>query len=721
MRNRRLIIIFLGLLLILISYYVRRDYVAIGDINEPSDAREYQIAATTNIAPFAQDLLNGKAFTYPIRQWKEAVGYLNTHGVPLYIAYTAFWSALKIDHRAVTLIVNSILTGFLFFTAAAFLPLWIAIAVGLIAVVYTPLFVFLPTWMPDTFSASVLPFLFVAIAYLLARSRKPSALLLAGVLLAATGFTRHVFSYLGVLTLLLYWIIEKGKSAKHNIWYLLLGYGVPSGIWRGILLWTNIAPYAKGVILSALYYSLNLVNQGWYMGVGAPGISVYKILYLITHQNLFAQILLRLERIPMFYRNPAIEYAFSFPLPETILWILHWLLLFLSLWGLRQAFRKKILLYMALPFFWNTLLVPQYVVEDPRTQLSVAGLLILFAGFGLAELQDLFKSSITRKAVFLTSILFIIWIFYQPTVLSIELWLTNTIIPPKIFFYVHNILVGGVFLWATKKLITFERTQHSIIPHSRFRLIPAFIPLLGFLFILGYQLRNYRWHEWFTYLPAKQKIIQTIDLLPYQLPLLSETHGYVLIDVEDPNAGKNLEVMFNGAKLTQALPMSKSHSPVDLMAIRQWQQNWPRTNYSTVDEELANSPLWPSMHQWLIFPIEGKSLREKNQIEVQNTQYLTSSLPKIFGDYPGYQNGLSYHGPSPRIFAGKIIYNRYQILRDIRMSETRRVHSGTNTSMRTDSSGKQTDDLSVLLGKQSGRYRIFFLFPFMVGDPEDIF
>lgn len=206
------------------------------------------------------------------------------------------------------------------------------------------------------------------------------------------------------------------------------------------------------------------------------------------------------------------------------------------------------------------------------------------------------------------------------------------------------------------------------------------------------------------------------------LKKLKEKKGYLLIDLKDPQMGKQLQVSFNNKVLSERLPLVQSFSHIDLLVLRQFQRGLPRKGWSVIEESLLSESVFPNTHEWLIIPLEGDQMREKNTIDVINIYRNSDKPPIIFGDYYSTLSFFhtTYDGPTPRIFQGSASFYKFQVDSDIRLPERRYIFS-INESAYYKKGIKQSGDLSSSFGIQTGRYRIFFPFPYTTGDPEDIF
>lgn len=229
--------------------------------------------------------------------------------------------------------------------------------------------------------------------------------------------------------------------------------------------------------------------------------------------------------------------------------------------------------------------------------------------------------------------------------------------------------------------------------------------VIFFAIAVAPEIRSRTWHEWRKPIRQGQEVHQEITIGKRALEALKDAQGYLIIDIEDPNASQFLRISLNGRELTDRVPMAKRMSPVDLRAVRQWQRSLPRLGgYTGVENGLAEAAAWPNFREWLAIPIRGSTLEKINQITIKNNSIVGGNPPYFFGDYPPYGTQQFYEGPTGRLFQGPRTHNKYQVEGDMRLAERRPLQSVSNKS-------------TLVIG----RYRIFFLFPYLGGDPEDLF
>lgn len=692
---RKVIIILLSIIFFIFSYQVRLGFLNTHDYSEPSDAGEYVGAATARVPfPFFN---------------KNAVKALNVHGVPTYNYYSTSLSFFGLIPQKIAPISNSFFTVLLFLTSLSFLPLSISIILGVVASIYTPLFAAIYSWMPENFTTIIIPTLVILASFLIVRAKDAKTHLLAGIILALIGFSRNVFLFYGILFIAIYLLLFRNLKKK-NVFALALGYIVPVLLWLILVQIDNAFPYTPGSFESAVYYANNLKTDGWTLD--AVKVSWLEIIKNTILQNPISLILLRLERIVRFFQNPANAYSSSFPFStQENLIAFHFFILFFAAWGIRGIFKNKTLFFIFSAILWNIFFITSTYLEEIRLQAPTIGLVLLFAAVGINEYLKLLQSKYAKIPIIIITSIFLIWFFLRSHILGLELELFSFIKDAGIWRAVN--ILGAAFLmfYASRKLWEDD--------HKNLRsLVPFFI----FILVLASHLRSEIWHQWKAPLLFGQYAEQTIDLTKTQAEEIKKLKGYLLIDMQDVNSGKFLSVKLNDNILKEQLPMNKMRSPVDLMAIRQWQRQLPRLGWGHVEEEIASASAWPNMHQWLVFPLDGDILKDKNTIIIKNTNHFSSIPPVIFGDYLSSGDEKRYEGPDARIFQGYMHFNKYQIDQDFRLNGKLSLLSISNTSkFYLIDEAVLADDLSLVFGKQTGRYRIFFLFPYRSGDPESIF
>lgn len=691
---RNILIAALCVFLFIFSYQVRIGFLNTKDFNEPSDANEYTTSAR-NLNLYLKDIFNNRNLFYGFS--KHVIETFNVHGVPLYNIYTTFLSLLNFNPQTIAPVTSSFFVVFLFLVSLAFLPLGISVTLGFLASVYTPLFAPIYSWMPENFTSIIIPVLVIAASILAVSAKSFRRFLLIGIILFLVGFSRNVFMFYGVLFITIYLLIFK-EVKKKNALGLILAYVLPLLLWLLIVRWSGTSPYGRGNFQSSVFYANNLKTDGWTLdGVNMTWLGVTKNTLL---QNPISLVLLRLERIVRFFKNPANAYSTSFPFSQGGLLLLHTVILFFAAWGIRTIFRNKTLLLIFSSLAWNVFFITSYYLEEVRLQAPTIGLVILLAGLGIREYLHLARTKYLKVPMVILSSLFLIWLFFNFYILGLELAIFPFIKDVGILRIINIITLIFILLYISRKFLNYDRGK-----------ISALVPFFIFTLLLASSLRSKIWHEWSTPLSIGQMIEQKIDLSGSQVEEWKKTNGYLLIDMEDANSGRFLSVSLNGFVLEGGLPMYKMRSPVDMLAIRQWQRTLPRLGWGHIEDELRESPAWPNMHQWLVFPIKGDILKNNNTVFVENANYFSSSQPLIFGDYLSFGDRKHYEGPEARIFQGYMHFNKYQIDQDFRLNRKLPLLSKNNiSSLRLVDGQMLIDDLSLALGKQTGRYRIFLLF-----------
>ncbi len=719
---KKIPVLIFSLLLFWIAYQVRLEFIKTRDYNEPSDAAEYKHArpGANGVFVLVSDIAHGKGITQSDWLIRHNTDTLNLHGTPLYIAYLVLLQRQHLDPQMVAPMLHAGFVVFLFFLAWKFFSPAVALVVGTIATVYTPLFAFVSSWMPESISPVAVP-VFVIISTLLVLTRKHWIwFLVAGIFLFLAGFTRHVFSFYGVLFITL-WVLVSPKRTQGQVVALLVGYALPTIVWRLWLMRFGTSVYGEGAIQSTIVVGHRLATDGWYSD-GIKGLTWWDMVYrVVLYQNPFALVLLELERISRLLKTAANSYSTSFPLPQEVLQMLHTFILFFAAWGLRRALKHKPLFLLASLIVWNTLFVVLYYVEEIRYQLPVVGVLLLLSGAGVFELVHLWRKRDARIPVVVISGLFFFWLAMRAYLIGLELWLVPFIWDSRVWRWMHIVVATGVFVFACNKLNGADHREKLVANHPWMRRAYVLLPVLTYLIVLASALRSRTWHEWRAPIRAGQRIEQKIVISNDALEKVRQKKGYLIIDFQDANAAQFLRIRINNEERTDYLPIGNRVSPVDLMATRQWQRVLPRLGgYTHIEEALLLAPTWPDLHEWLVIAMEGTDVKEENIITIENNNLLSSQPAIIFGDYQPYDRGF-YEGPTPRLFQGNRTHNKYQVEGDMRLTETRALKSLVNKSTLVNGRGEHTDDLSTVSGLQKGRYRIFFLFPFTTGDPEDIF
>ncbi|MBI5449570.1 hypothetical protein HY948_04645 [Candidatus Gottesmanbacteria bacterium] len=704
---KKILILGITLFLFWIAYQVRLEFVATGDYNEPSDAKEYRLAAiaVNNLWRIAVGSLVIEEQSAFIAALKHNFAGANTHGSPLYNVYVAVLENAKWTPRDVAPILNAGFVSALFLTALKLFPLWIALAVGLVGAFYTPFFAFIYSWMPEQITGVALQLTVFAISWIVLRKKHLYWFVGAGFILFIMGLIRHVFTYYGMLFIGLPLLMDRTIKRK-NLYGLIAGYAIPVIAWNAMLTFTGTSIYGVGGIASTFMNAHTLATDGWWMdGIKVSGwMDMFS--RLLLRQNMASLFILELERVSRLWRHAANSYATSFPFADQrSLQLLHAGILFLAAWGTRAALRHRFMLLISSMILWNTVFVSLYYVEEIRYQMPVLGILLLLAGAGIEELRFLWNYQSARKSVLSLCGLFLSWILLGPYILGIELRIIPLISDSRVWRIVNFLVSGVIVVWALRMLWKIDRNAKLIIAHHWAKKLLPSVLIVYISIVIAPEIRSRNWHEWRKPLNQGEEIHQEITLGNEALSRLRDLNGYLIMDIQDPNATQFLTVMLNGQELFDRVPMMMRMSPVDLRAVRQWQRTLPRLGgYAGVEDALAEAAAWPNFREWLAIPIQGTFLEKENQIIVKNNAIAGGSLPYFFGDYPPYGTQLFYEGPTARLFQGPRTHNKYQVEGDMRLTERRPLQSIANKSTFV-----------------IGRFRIFFLFPYHGGDPEDLF
>ncbi|MBI5449564.1 hypothetical protein HY948_04615, partial [Candidatus Gottesmanbacteria bacterium] len=682
---RKLNIVLFCIFLFWISYQIRIGFIATGDYNEPSDWHEYLHAI-----PSAQWFLSFS----DKREWliKHNTAAINSHGTPLYIIFLALLYNKGLTPQQIAPIASAGFVVFLFLVSWKFFPPWIAVLVAVTASIYAPLFAFIYSYMAESLTPVVIPTIAIVASFVVCKAKRSSWFMLAGLLLFLMGFWRHIFAYYGVLFIFLWTITSPGKT-KSQVISLLVGYLVPTIVWQLWVWCFGGVVYGEGAVQSTLVVEHRLATDGWGMD-GIKGLAWVDVFQrVLIHQNPFSLALLEIERVGRFLKNPANSYATCFPLSCDVLKILHTTLLFLSVWGLRFVLRNRFLLLVASLSVWNTFFVSLYYIEELRYQMPVLGIFLLLAGAGLAEIQHMMRYRSVRRAIGTGVLLLVVWFAARQEVAGMEQWFLPTILNVRFWKMFHILAAFGFMFYLYRQLrgIDSKAKQHVL-----FSCIPAFFFLFG---IMPYA-RSKTWHEWRAPIRIGFRAEQNIVIDPLHLKTLLNRNGYLIVDIEDVNAGKFIQVSLNDAILSDRIPLGKRISPVDIMAIRQWQRLLPRLGgFVAVEEALYQAPAWPGLHEWLVIPVPGRLLQEVNTIMVENNNTVSADPAYLFGDYVPFGFERFYEGPTPRLFRGPRTHNKYQVEGDMRLSETLPLRSISSRSTFL-VSGKVLagDDLSLVVG-----------------------
>lgn len=699
---KKFLIFLFALVLFTSAYYVRVGFLATKDYNEPSDANEYR-ASTNNavLAVKSTRSLNDLSKTFP---WLTES--LDVHSAPVTVAYftiiNLFFSGNKDN---ITTVMQSLFVVFLFFVIKKLLNTWVAMVVSLVAVVYTPLFSYLYSYMPESFGGFFVSTMSViAVFFALKAHRSPIFTIFTGIILGLVALYRIELRWVGIPFVVVWFLSQPLKKNMIHALLMFIPYAFLVGGWFMLSHLFNPTPYyTGGNTHGVLYNTYNWKTFGWIFDTApVTGWSLNRILDFILSQGIFQIGWLQFALPIRLFTRPATAYIGEYLIPDSYLFSLHALLVGLALFGLRKAFFNKVFFFLAVILIWVSFL--SFNPEELRRQIPLLGIMLIFAGAGLYEIVELFKKS---KNFFLLSFLIIIFLFhvlspqiFYNSIFSLFPWLTNAFFIRILFLIIEILLL----IYIAKKLYLVDKGKRALFNTPFLRRMPSLVPVIISLILTSYQLRSPSWHEFSRELLNQAEIKQNIVINAKNRNLIKGERGYLLVDIKDPNAGKYLKVQLNNKVLEEKLSLKRSMSPIDLLVHRQFQRGMPRIGWGGLEDQVASSSAFPNMHQWLIFPIKGDYLLEVNSVIIKNTS-TSKNPPLIFGDYFSSFDKQVYDGPTGRIFQGPGSFFKFQVDGDRRLPELRILYS----------------DKNITQGMKNGRYRIFLLFSYPRNDPEYLF
>ena len=689
-------------ILFVLSYQVRAGFLATKDFNEPSDASEYR--GSTNNAVSAIRATHGfgdLSLTFP---W--LVKSLDGHSAPVTLIYFTLIDLFFPGSKDfITTILQSLFVVFIFWVTKRLCNFWVAILISAIAVVYTPLFSYLYSYMPESFGGFfVSTFAVLAVFFALKASRYHIFAILAGICLGLTALYRIELRWVGIPFVLVWFFIQQKKNIVRAV-LMIVPYIFLVGGWFLLSHLSNQNPYyTSSNVYTILYNAYNWQYFGWQFDTASiAGWGLGRLFEFISSQGILPLVWLEFAQVIRLWTRPATVYIGEYLIPDPLLFLVHLLLIGFALFGLRRIFFDRRFLFLSVFLIWGSFL--SYAPEELRRQIPLLGIMMIFAGAGVYEFSILFGKGKNNLLFVLLIFLFLLH-FLDPQIIYRSILFLLPFLQNAFPIRIAVLLVESIVLIRiAKKLYSIDVKQKSIFSNKLLRRIPSLVPLLAGVVLMGYQLRSPSWHQFSVLLYPKGKIEQIIKVDARVHSFLADKKGYILIDIKDPNGDKNLKIMLNRKVLRERLPLNKSMSPIDLLVHRQFQRGMPRLGWGHIEDEVASMSAFPNMHQWLILPISGKQMLETNSIIVENMSVSKKNLPFIFGDYFSSFNKQLYDGPTGRIFQGVGAFYKFQVDGDRRLPEILSLESKSNRS----------------LGMRIGRYRIFFLFPYRGGDPESLF
>ena len=719
---KRIIILVISLLLFFISYQVRTGFLLSKDYNNPGDAREYSMAASAAVKTVRQIHSIDSFF----KQLPVLFNSFDTHSAPVTIAYYTLIDLLTFDQDKISIVFSSLFIVFLFLVCRRLFSLWAAIVVALFAVVYTPLYSLIYSFMPERFGSFFVPIMIVLASYFALRAKfSVISAVITGVLLGLASLYRVEFRWIGVPFVFIWTFINLyennfKKEYKRIIFYSLLMfsfYALFSVGWIFVSKIVNPDPYYKPTfVFHVLYNTYNYSLQGWNFDT-APVKGFSDFLNHFISQGPFHIAWLQLALVIRLWGRPATVYANEYVISDSLLFAIHYTIIALAIIGLRRVFSNKFLLFLFIPLAWASIF--SYIPEDLRRQVPLVGLLLIFAGAGMSELARIFFNKKARVLFVYLAIGFLLLVMNREPLYGLLSYLYpgyTSILPLRIFIFLFTLFI---FVKIVLILSRYDKKNKFLFRNHYINLIPSVIPLLAFLLLSWYNVRSHLWHEWTTRVKNNYVVKQTINLSSGQLAKIREMDGYLLVDLKDANIGKNLVITLNEKVVKDRFKVVETFSGIDLRVIRQFQRGMPRLGYGPVEESVQSLHMFPNMHYWLITKVAGELLENKNEIVIKNTASEEDSSPILYGDYFSASKSI-FHGPTPLIFYGPGSFLKYEADGDIRLSLKRNILSVENSSELYVTDMKHVD-LSDTFGIQTGRYRIFFLFPFPGGDPVNLF
>ena len=712
---RKVSFIILTLFIFLLSYQVRSSFLQTKDYNEPADASEYR-GASANAATSIRKYLDGEIKFNEAYPW--LIGALDAHNSPVVNGINTIIALNFPEARELAILIfSSIFVVLFFYVARLFFPFWISFSLALIAAVYTPLYAFNYSFMLESFGSFVVPTLtFVAVYFSFRSSRSIRFSFLTGLFLALIALYRIEFRWIGIPFVVI-WFLSFGRKHFISSLVMFFTYLILTVGWMIIARVAGGGSYyqLEGNVMMVLYNAYNYPTYGWMFDT-APIRTFSQVFTHMLDQGPFHLIWLQLAQMVRLWMRPATMYIGEYPMPDAFLFSLHYLILLLAIFGLRKIFFSRTFLFLAVPLLWATAF--SYNPEELRRQIPLVATVILFMGAGLEELKNLYLQKKFRYIVLTLSIFIsLLLLDYSGIIYGFLSWFYPQILPISFLRFAVLGIEFILILIATAGLIRLDSKKTMLFGQRHIKMIPAFIPLCVFIIVLSYQSKNFLWYQWKTNLLPFHKIEQKITLGSNELRGVKSKEGYLLIDIKDADSGKNLDVTLNRVPMKDTLSLKQSFSSIDLLVLRQFQRGMPRLGFGHVEDEVASLSALPNVHQWLIYKVDGKLLKEKNIIDVKNKGY-TYKNSYIYGDYA---SGNIYRGPTAQVFQGPISFYKYQVDQDIRLIRQSNLNSTKNKSILLDSEGRSISDLSNQFGLQRGRYRIFLLFPYLGGDPNDVF
>jgi len=715
---RKLLFIIFSLILFLFSFQIRQGFLASKDYNEGSDASEY-LCAAANTADLVREITSLNKLPAALRG--IFIG-LDTHSAPTAMAYfTAIDLFFPGKRQFLAAICNALIVVVLFYVAQRWFTLGIALLIAFTAAIYTPLYAFIYSHMPESFGAFFVPAMMLVVVYLANRSsRSWWKALLVGLGLGLVALYRIELRWVGIPFIVVWYIIERKKKPLLPAIVMLSLYLLIVWGWLIASYKYNPNPYYSWANTSAIIYNAyNFRTLGWQFNTApTPGWKLTDLLKFVLSQGPFRLIWLQMAQVIRLWTRPATVWIGEYFLADTWLFRLHAVLIMLALVGLRKIFFQKTFLLLAIPLVWGSIF--SYAPEELRRQVPLVGIMLLFAAAGIAELKFITTKKAYRRVVFLIIIFSGLMLIPPDMLYGVLSALSpglNSLLPLRIAVILGEFILVLVI---TLALWHFDSGRRTYGGKGKVHLA-SLIPLAAFTMFALYQMYDPIWHTWYTSLLPSQKIEQTITIWPKQIPYLKPENGYLLIDLKDTSAAKNLKVTLNGDALQKCFTLKEAVGTIDRLVVRQFQRGMPRLGWGQIEDEVTALSIFPNVHYWLIFPLTGEVLRETNLITVQNTAATVAAPPLIYGDYYSSRKINIYEGPTARIFQGPASFCKFQVDADLRLPEKRQLFSRTNSSKFYTGQKVNSVDLSNSIGLQKGRYRIFFLFPYKGGDPEDIF
>lgn len=333
------------------SYQARAGFLVTKDYMDGSDANEY-VHAVNNASDAIRNTKNITSLSVTMPRFVQA---LDAHSAPATIMYFTVINLFNLQREIVSTIFNSLLVVVLFLVGRKLFSNWGAVLISLIAVIFTSLYAFVHSHMPEAFGSFLVPLMSLGATFFALRSEKSRMFsLFTGICLGLMALYRIEFRWIGIpFVIVWFFAFYKSKNRIKHVAIMFSSYLILAIGWMLLAKLLNPHPYYHSDnVIHVLHNTYNWKRYGWLFDTAPIGTIPAFITHIIS-QGPFHLLWLHLALVIRLWARPPTAWIGEYLIPDSLLFPLHFILVALALFGLRQIFFKKYFLFLAMPLVWN--------------------------------------------------------------------------------------------------------------------------------------------------------------------------------------------------------------------------------------------------------------------------------------------------------------------------------------------------------------------------------